>query len=53
MDVAELLEAEQWKNIIHCGWIKATEIKSQHHTDESGRHHGHSYRQCHEPRRYR
>ena len=28
-------------------------VKSQHHTDQSGRHHGHSYRQCHERRRNR
>ena len=25
------------ENRIHCGWIKTTEIKSQHQTDQSGR----------------
>ena len=38
MDVAELPEAEQCKDIIHCGGIQTTEIKGQHHTDQSGRH---------------
>ena len=45
MDVAELPEAEQCKNRSHCGWIQTTEIESQHHRGESGRHHGYSYRQ--------
>ena len=55
-----LEELRQWMsrnflklNIINFGWIKTTEIKGQHHTDQSGRHHGHSYRQCLEPRHYR
>ena len=37
MDVAEFPEPEQWKNRIHCGCIKTAEIKTQHHTDQSGR----------------